>query len=155
MAQRIKVKRRVGDVVMIPLPEEGYAYGRVLEEPLMAFYDLKSSTKLSVEEIIEVPVAFKIDVMNHAITEGTWPIIGKASLTDDLKEEPLFFKKDPITKQLSIYQDSTGIETPATAAQCKGLECAAVWEPEHVVDRLVDHFAGRPNRWVESMRASD
>lgn len=29
-----------------------------------------------------------------------------------------------------------------------------VWSPEHVEDRLRDHFAGRPNKWEESLRRS-
>ncbi|WP_448115483.1 hypothetical protein [Mesorhizobium amorphae] len=32
-----------------------------------------------------------------------------------------------------------------------GLECAAVWDPEHVVDRLRDPADGRPNKWVERL----
>ena len=28
----------------------------------------------------------------------------------------------------------------------------AVWEPAHVEDRLRDHYAGAPNKWVESLR---
>jgi hypothetical protein len=27
-----------------------------------------------------------------------------------------------------------------------------VWAAEHVEDRLRDHYAGRPNQWVESLR---
>jgi len=40
----------------------------------------------------------------------------------------------------------------ASRAECEGLERCAVWEPEHVEDRLRDHFAGKPNVWVESLR---
>ena len=28
---------------------------------------------------------------------------------------------------------------------------AAVWDPQHVEDRLRDHFAGLPNKWVQSL----
>jgi hypothetical protein len=40
---------------------------------------------------------------------------------------------------------------PATPEECAGLEPAAVWEPEHIADRLQDAFAGRPNHWLEEM----
>ena len=63
---------------------------------------------------------------------------------------PRFFKKDRIAKKLSIYDDDD-IEHPATLEEIEGLECAAVWEPQHVVDRLNDHFEGRPNKWVDSL----
>jgi hypothetical protein len=67
-------------------------------------------------------------------------------------EQPWFFKEDPISHALSRYRGGGGDEVPASAEQCEGLECAAVWEAEHVVERLSDHFAGRPNAWVESMK---
>lgn len=118
----------------------------------MAFYDLRLKEIPDVHDIVRHKIAFKVDVMNYAITDGDWPVIGNVPLEAELLEEPLFFKKDSITGELTIYRDSTQEEIPATRAQCRGLECAAVWEPEHVVERLNDHFAGRPNRWVELMR---
>jgi len=36
-----------------------------------------------------------------------------------------------------------------------GLERAAVWGPSHVEDRLRDHYAGRKNKWVESLRIKE
>lgn len=45
-----------------------------------------------------------------------------------------------------------GGEEPASRQELEGLEVAAVWDPEHVEDRLRDHFSGRPNKWVESIR---
>lgn len=147
-----RISRVVGDVISIPLPDGKYAYGRVLEEPLVAFYELESEVLLDVQQVVSSAVAFKIDVFNYAIEKGVWSVIGHLPLENALREEPLFYKLDPITKQIYIYKDSTGEEWPATAEDCRDLECAAVWEPSHVVERLVDHFAGRPNRWVESMR---
>jgi hypothetical protein len=129
-----------------------FAFGRVLQESLVAFYDLRRDAIPNLDYIIRSKVAFKVDVMNYAITDGDWPILGNLPLEPELLVEPVFFKKDPITGELTFYRDSTQEEIPATRAQCRRLECAAVWEPEHVVERLNDHFAGRPNPWVESMR---
>jgi len=39
-----------------------------------------------------------------------------------------------------------------TRKESQGLEAAAVWEPEHIEDRLRDHFDGKPNKWLESLR---
>jgi hypothetical protein len=30
-----------------------------------------------------------------------------------------------------------------------------VWEPEHVEERIRDHYAGRANRWAESLRIQE
>ncbi len=151
-ARRKRVRRTVGSVVAIALGDGTYAFGRVLREPLIAFYDWKNPETDDIEAIVSKPIAFTLWVMNHAVTRGTWPVIGQVPLTPDLLTEPLFFKKDPITKKLAIYRSSTGKEIPATRDECAKLECAAVWDPEHVVDRLRDHFSGRPNKWVEMMR---
>ncbi len=149
--KRKKVKRIPGDILRIDIGDGAYCFGRVLETAV-AFYDIKSRTTLKAEEIISRPIIFTIWVMDYAITKGDWPVIGHAPLEESLKVEPLFYKKDSISKRLVIYRDSTGEEIPATPEECEKLECAAAWDPEHVVDRLRDHFAGRPNKWVESLR---
>jgi len=149
---RRAIRRKPGDVLLIGLDNGESAFGRVLPSPLVAFYDAKSPPDLSVEEITQRPILFKIWVMDHAIKDGIWKIIGHVPLTEDLLAEPTFFKKDPITGALTLYRDSNGQEIPASRSDCEGLECAAVWDVRHVVDRLVDHFAGRKNAWVESMR---
>ncbi len=148
----MKQRRVIGDVVQIDLGAGRFSFGRVLEEPLVAFYDLESSHIPSPQEIVQLPIVFRIWVMNFAITEGDWGVVGNVALTDDLLEPPRFFKRDSISGKLSITRTGGGDEVAATQKECEGLECAAVWEPEHVVDRLRDHFAGRPNKWVESMK---
>lgn len=152
MSQTRKARRKVGDVVVVPLGDGTYGFGRVLREPLMAFYALRTTAIPAVQDILLSPVAFIVGVMNYAVTQGIWQIIGNSPLDEKLSEEPLFFKKDLVSGVLSIYRDSTGEEMPATPEQCENLECAAVWEPNHVIDRLKDHFAGQQNKWVESMR---
>lgn len=152
MPKTRKILRRVGDIVAIPLRDGTFGFGRVLHEPLVAFYDLQKREMPALDEIVSSSVAFIVFVMNYPITRGDWPVLGNFPLSPELVNQPLFFKKDPITNRLSIYKESTGEEMPASQDDCKGLECAAVWEQNHIVDRLIDHFAGRPNKWVESMR---
>lgn len=153
MSRKRRFRRTLGDVIAIALGDGTYSYGRVLREPLIAFYNLRSETILPMESVLSCPIAFVLFVMNYPITDGTWPVIGNAPLAGNLLDEPLFFKRDSISGALTIYRDSTGKEIPATREQCKNLERAAVWEPNHIVSRLQDHFAGRPNKWVESLRA--
>ena len=152
MAKR--VRRREGDVVQIPLGNREWGFGRVLEDPLIAVYDLRSTDSLPLEEIQSAPVLFKIWVMNHAIKEGRWEVIGNAPLEPDLEEEVRFHKVDSITGALTIYWGDNN-EVPASPEDCEGLERAAVWEPEHVEERINDHFAGRENQWVSKFRVPD
>lgn len=145
-----KLKRRIGDVVKIPLEDGSSCFGRVLDEPLVAFYDIKTDLQPSIDEIVRLPVLFKVWVMNHAITSGRWEVIGHHDVDNALMEPVRFFKQDPITKEVCIYLNSE--EIAATREQCKDLERAAVWNPEHIEDRLRDHYLGVPNKWVESLK---
>lgn len=146
----MSIKLNIGDIVKVDLGDGYYSFGRVLEEPLIAFYDKRVMETPPIDEIISSPILFKIWVMNHAITSGRWEVIFNKSLDDNLKQPVHFFKQDPINKQVCLYVNSE--EIPATKEECEGLERAAVWNPAHVEDRLRDHYLGIPNQWVESLR---
>lgn len=145
-----KLKRRIGDIVKIGLEDGSMCFARVLEEPLVAFYDIKTNFMPSIDEIMRSPILFKVWVMNHAITSGRWEVVGHQELDESLKKPVRFFKQDPISKEVCIYLNSE--EISATREECKNLERAAVWSPEHIEDRLRDYYSGVPNKWVESLR---
>ncbi len=88
--------------------------------------------------------------MMSAHSRGRWLKVGVAPIRRDLSKAVRRYKQDAISGKL--FTMVNGDEVPATRAQCKKLECAAVWSPEHVEDRLRDHFAGRSNVWLESLR---
>jgi Immunity protein 26 len=151
-------RRMAGQIVEIALGQGMKSYARVLNEPLFAFYDrvFDAAEKPNTEDVISLPIAFKINVMNSAVTSGHWTVIARIDLTPDLQEVPMFCKQDIVTGKLYIYQEVAELaphyERPASADECIGLEALAVWEAEHVEDRLRDHFAGQPNKWVEQLR---
>ena len=145
------MKRKDGDIVKIKLKNGKFCFARVLKEPLMAFYDKIWDNTPELREILESKVLFKVWVMENAITSGRWPVIGSADIEKYLDKPVEFFKIDPISKKYFIYIN--GEETASTKEECEGLERAAVWEPEHVEDRLMDYHDGLPNKWVKSLRA--
>lgn len=147
-----RIRRKTGNLVAIPLSDGTFGYGRVLQDPLMAFYRLTSPQIRPLQDVISTPIAFIVAAHDNAVAEGSWPIIGHSALTPELLQEPVFFKRDRISGALTVYRDSTGVERPATLEECAALERAAVWAPNHIQDRLEDMAAGRPNKWVESMR---
>lgn len=150
-----RVRRKVGDIVRIDLGSGLHTYAQIADEPLVIFFEGAFEEEIAVECIPSLPVAFRLWVSNHAITRGTWPVVGSRPLLPEKAEEPFFYKQDAISGRLSLYHSSfaaTNYERPASLEECQHLECAAVWEPEHVVDRLNDHAAHRPNRWAESLR---
>jgi hypothetical protein len=148
-------KRKQGNLLRIPLEKNRHAYAQVSIEPLIVFFDAIFTEEAPLTDIPSLPVAFRICVMKYAVTSGLWPVIGHQPLKPENSVEPYFRKQDQITGRLSLHHSSfasSNFERRATLAECEGLECAAVWDPAHVIDRLEDHFAGRPNKWVESLK---
>jgi hypothetical protein len=145
-----RFRRRVGDIICIPLGDSQYGFGRVLEEAVFAFYNLKCDKVPDVSRILSARVIFKVPVMDNSVTSGRWPIVGHAELEPELSVAPKFFMEDVITGRLSIYHQ--GEITPATPEECDKLEAAAVWEPHQVECRLRDYFAGVPNATYEWLR---
>ena len=98
-------------------------------------------------------------VMDNAFKPSSaWRSIGKLPLRESESPNSRFAKQDALTGALSIYWEDTAAgtwhEEAATLEECAGLETAAVWSANHIEDRLRDHFAGQPNKWVASMRST-
>jgi len=85
--------------------------------------------------------------MTDTITSGRWPVVGNVDLSDNLKQDPLFYIFNNHNKKFYLYKN--GQQIPATKEECLHFEPASVWSDIHVEERLEDYFAGRPNKWVE------
>ncbi|UUN26687.1 immunity 26/phosphotriesterase HocA family protein [Streptomyces sp. FIT100] len=144
----------------IDLGEDRCAFGRQLTGVCVEFYDLvgRSGAPVDLIEIVAAPVAFKVWVMDAAFRRrGGWELLDVVSLThDEQTEVHLYSKQDPLSGCTTVYRidpfTGVGSEIPATLEECQKLERAAVWTAGHIEDRLRDHFGGRPNKWVESLR---
>lgn len=144
-------RRTIGAVVRIALGDGTHCYAQVLPDADYAFFDLRAKADPEVDQIVSQPVLFTVAVMNYAVTSGRWEKIGKAPVAADLNAPiPKFIQDALDPSKFEIYMGGT--IRPATRDECHGLERAAVWDPEHVEERLRDHYAHRPNRWVESLR---
>ena len=137
-----------GNVYSIPLEDGRYGYAQALESPEFAFFDVASETEMSAEDVVLHPLIFRIWV--HKSATKTWKKLGKVPLSEPLSKQVPRFKQDAINGKLSIYINQQ--ESPASLADIQGLECAAVWESPHILSRISDHFAGRENKWVASLR---
>lgn len=141
-----------GAVVTIPLGDADHSYAQMLEDGEYAFFDSRTREELPVEAVVTRPVLFRLWVMQYAHSKGRWQKVGKARVSPVLKKPVLRYNQDPIRPQ-DIRLTYDGCTGPlASVADCEGLECAAVWDPEHVEDRLRDHYAGVPNIWALSLR---
>jgi hypothetical protein len=140
----------VGAIVRVPLDDRWHAYAWMVPEVDFAFFDLRANKELAIEEIVTHPIAFRVGVHKSAWATGRWHKVGKSEPPAEVLAPPPTFIEDPLTGRFSIYLN--GKIRPANREECVGLDRCAVWSPEHVEDRLRDHFAGVPNKWVENLR---
>ena len=158
-SRRSKYRLLEGDIVRIDLGDGWSGFGRKLAS-VWAFYDFRSRVETSVEEIFNKPVLFKVWAGEKAgLANGTWTLLGNIPLTD-LERKPVpFFKQDILDpSHIAIYMsDSPGLdsekeEIAATWEELQGLENAMIWS-SHIDDRLRDHFAGRPCKWIQGPKS--
>ena len=144
-----RIRRRVGDVAIIPLGEGNLiAYAVVLDDASFAIFDARGD--LSVERALQRTPMFYVAVMDSAIKSGRWPVITVPKDFVPQLSAPATFMQDPLNpEKIHIYH--LGRMTPATREDIAGLECTAVWSPEHVEDRVRDEYFGRRNKWLESL----
>ena len=141
-----------GKVVIIVRPSGRNTYACLMDFPLIAVYDIDVASEIEVSRLSTCDVLFYILVMKYSVTSGTWPITGKLASNSLPSCNPRFFKYDTIAKRFSITTSDPYTETLASREECLALECEAVWDPIHVGERLDDHYASRPNKWLDSLR---
>jgi hypothetical protein len=61
------------------------------------------------------------------------------------------YKHRPVgSRQAFVHVE--GQSVPATDAEVEGLEVLATWFSNHIEQRLEDFFAGRPNKFAQSLQ---
>jgi hypothetical protein len=140
-----------GAILRVPLGDY-HTYAWMLAKSECAFLDARSTEALPIAEVATRPVLFRLWVMRSAYGSGRWLRVGNAPVPGELLRPVGRFMYDMISKQLGITTDGGASRRVASAAECEPLECAAVWSAEHVEDRLRDHYAGAPNKWLVSLR---
>ena len=156
--------RQPGRVVRIPLGDGMVGWGRQLRNVRVEFYERfdaeTDAEQVDPREVARCEVAFTVAVMDRAFRRnGGWTLLDVVPLSE--KEESETYrsvKQNPVSGAVTIYwekPDGSSGEDIATRAACAGLERSAVWDPEHIEDRLRDHRAGRPNKWVDSLALKD
>jgi hypothetical protein len=147
-----KQRRIKGAILEIELGDGLFAFGQDVDSDIL-FFDYFSKIPLSdVTVLCDKKALFFLGVYNDVITSGRWKRIGKLPIKQEYQASPFKFIQDSLNlEHFELYNPNTGEITKATKEQCEGLECAAVWEAEHVEDRLRDYFYGRPNKWVKQL----
>jgi hypothetical protein len=144
-------QRTVGAVLAVPLGDGTNCYALTLPEADFAFFELRSADVQNPEALFSKAMLFRVAVHRSAWSTGRWPKVFTVEVPSTLlAPQPKFMQNAIQRDQFQIYLG--GSIRSASRAECEGLERCAVWEPEHVEDRLRDYYAGIPNKWVESLR---
>jgi Immunity protein 26 len=153
----MKNSKRVNEGALIRINlKDGYdTFARLLANGQVAFYSIRCFHEEPIElnQIYESDILFVTAVMKYAFKKETWKIIDVRPLEKALSEPRNYFIKDILSGRFSIYRSNDGSIRDSLLKECQGLEEAAGWDPEHIEERLMDHFANRPNKWVEMMNA--
>jgi Domain of unknown function (DUF4259) len=153
--KRRKSKKAIfepGVLLRVDLDDRWHSYARMLaRSPNFAFYDCRVSTPpVDVLSIVSRPVLFVLAV-NERASSGHWLKIGQVPLEMAPVPIPNRFMQDIGTDACQIVDEAFNTRS-ATPEECVGLERVAVWDPEHVEERLRDHYAGRPNAHLTYMK---
>jgi hypothetical protein len=120
----------------------------------MAVYDLPTiddDEPPGPADVLGRPVLFIVAVYDRAIGLD-WPVVGRVPAGSTVPTVPERFTQDLFNLQRCKIIDVDGNMRPATPEECVGLERAAVWEVEHVAERIRDHYAGRTNVALDHMK---
>ena len=116
------------------------------------FFDCRTSDTLPAAAVVARPVLFRLWVMGSAHSTGRWSKLAAAPVSPALQKPVRRYNQDPLRPQ-DIRLTFDGCDGPlVSVADCEGLECAAVWDAEHVEDRLRSHYSGAPCEWTLSLR---
>jgi hypothetical protein len=141
-----------GDIIRIDFDTGRHTYGQLLTDPCLAVYDLPSEQDvLDLAEVVGRPILFIVAVHDRALARD-WPIVGRTPPDTPLPAVPEYFMQDMFNPASCKIIDVEGNIRPVSPEECAGLERAAVWEAVHIAERLRDHYAGRPNPHLESMK---
>lgn len=149
-AKRIKE----GALLRINLNDGTDAFARVLPNAQVAFYAFKCGHEEEVDysKVYESEILFITAVMKYAFKREGWPLVDERPLDSELSKPRNYFMKDGLNGRYSIYRSSDGVIRNSSKEECRELEEAAVWDPEHIEERLRDHFNRRANSQVEQMK---
>ncbi len=143
-----RIIKKPGDVFKIPLSEGLFGYAQWLADGTARYFLAAHSVEASLNEVLSLPVAFRVFTFKDTPNRYGWVKIGNAPIPPELIPPQSYAKKDQISGKLSIYFE--GNERQATAEELKGLETAAVWAHPHIVERLEAQLRGKESMFLRS-----
>ena len=130
MAKKIEL----GDIYSIPLPDGKYAFGRIYRDGCIAIYGQISDSEDDIPP--EENYQFVVGVYEHVLKSGQWKKVASRRFSNDEEAwPPPMCIIDSVTGGYSVYHK--GKSRPSTREECSGFEEAAVWDANHIIDRIM------------------
>lgn len=135
-------RKKLGDIIEIPLGKGMNAYARLHKEGALGIYNGKY------ESYGEMPenVGYFRFIMLYKSSLSKLNVVDNIPFGNDEESwQPDKVVVDAITKKGRLYHHGEIFE--CTYEECKNLEICAIWELEHLVDML-----NGDSKWDDSMR---
>lgn len=126
------MRRIVGNVGCFKLPNGRYGFGRIFEDGTVAFYKHIGTSENDTPKSEDY--LFIVGVYNSGVTKMKLVEKRMYNSIDEVTPPPMKIK-DVISDKYLIYKN--GQMYSSTYEECKNLETCAVWELEHIIDRLM------------------
>lgn len=146
-----KIQQKIGQLFQIPLSSNRFGYCQMVSEGFHMFFEcFDDGNNPDIEKILNSKALFCIGVSSYIFKDGVWSLLGCFNVKKDYKRQDLF-SYDRLKKTYIIWRVVDGIlqKIPSTPEEIQNLECFASSDERHVIERLEDHLAGRPNYWIE------
>ena len=145
MSKRVKL----GNIYAIPLPNDKYAFGRVMKDAGLAIYNGEYD---SIEDFDkDAGYRYVISVYRDLLMDGEWPVIGNIPFANEEEAWPpprcIF---DNSSGELSIYHkgEIRKATTEDEEDDCVKMEMAAVSDRHHLIDRLMGDTKWEDLNWT-------
>ena len=147
-------KDEVGSILKIGLANNNYGLARVIGGGFIEFYDIAftdEQLKEVVNSLTQHKVIFTLSVHKSWIKNSGWELIGNSN--DHIPPPPKQFMQNFANLgDIKIITPEGVTSGTKEEVEKQGIERVAVWEDNHIEDRLQDYFSGTPNRWLEQLR---
>ncbi len=131
-----KTKYGIGDIVMIPLGDGVFVFGRLLRDASIAIYNLAAKEAVELGLLASKDVLFEAGVFDTNIANGKWKIIGNIPFDNDDESwpSPQYIRDIINPDKYRIYYK--GEMKPASEQDIQGLEKQVMYKPEELIKEI-------------------
>jgi len=152
---KISKELKKGNMAAIPINEKQYTFGRIISFPFMEFYNYilekEDIDNFDPSLLLKNKPIFTVLIHKSCVSKKHWKIIGFNDT--NLPEVPPVFIQDAFNpSDIKILQGTTSL-VKARFEDVRNMERQAIWESDHIEQRIKDHIEGKPNITYEFFRA--